>query len=174
MPRVLRNYVRVIESLNRRIGRLAMLLIFVMMAILLYSSISKSFFVPEQWTLEMAQFTLVAYYLLGGAYSLQLGDHVRMDLVYGRWSPTTRAWVDCCTVLFLIFYLGVLLFGGYSSTSYALEYGERSYSAWRPYMAPIKIVACVGIFLMLLQAVALLIRDVAVLRGVDLDGGRSS
>ena len=48
MPRVLRNYVRVIESLNRRIGRLAMLLIFVMMAILLYSSISKSFFVPEQ------------------------------------------------------------------------------------------------------------------------------
>ena len=72
------------------------------------------------------------------------------------------------TVLFLLVYLVLLLYGGLSSTQYALEYGERSYSSWRPYMAPIKIIACIGITLMLLQAVALLLRDVATLRGVDL------
>ncbi len=168
MPLILRRYVASVDKLNRIIGRASMYLIFVMMAILLYSSFSKSLLLPAQWTLEMAQFTLVAYYLLGGAYSLQLGDHVRMDLLYGRWSDRTKTWVDVFTILFLIFYLVLLLWGGYSSTEYALEYGERSYSAWRPYMAPIKIIATFGIVLMLLQAFAMLIKDIAKLRGETL------
>ncbi len=161
MPSIIVNYVRFVDSLNRVIGRLAMLLVFVMIGILLYSSITKAFFLPSLWTLEMAQFIMVAYYLLGGGYSMQLDSHVRMDLLYGRWSPRTRAVVDVFTILFLIFYLVLLLYGGISSTDYALQYGEESYSAWAPRMAPIKIVMCVGIFLMLLQAVAVFFRDLA-------------
>ena len=165
MPNAIRTYVRYVDAVNRRVGRFAMYLIFAMAAILLWSSISKTFFLPSMWTLEMAQFAMVAYYLLGGAYSMQLDNHVRMDLVYGTWSPRTRAWVDSFTIVFLLAYLVLLLYGGLSSTDYALEYGERSYSSWRPYMAPIKIVACVGILLMLLQAFAVLFRDIAKLRG---------
>ena len=159
---------RRVDAVNRRVGRLAMYLVFAMAAILIWSSVSKTFFLPSLWTLELAQFTMVAYYLLGGAYSMQLGNHVRMDLVYGTWSPRTRAWVDSFTIVFLLAYLVLLLYGGLSSTHYALEYGERSYSSWRPYMAPIKIVACIGILLMLLQAFAVLFKDIAMLRGEDL------
>ena len=168
MPNFVRSYVRHVDAVNRRVGRFAMYLVFAMAAILLWSSVSKTFFLPSLWTLEMAQFTMVAYYLLGGAYSMQLDNHVRMDLVYGTWSPRTRAWVDSFTIVFLFVYLVLLLYGGFSSTHYALEYGERSYSSWRPYMAPIKVVACVGILLMLLQAFAVLFRDIAKLRGEDL------
>lgn len=168
MPKIVRTYVRIVEAVGRRVGRVAMCLVFVMAAILLWSALSKTFFVPALWTLEMAQFAMVAYYLLGGAYSLQLDSHVRMDLFYGRWSPRTRCWLDCCTIVFLLVYLGLLLYGGLSSTQYALEYGERAHSAWRPYMAPVKIIACIGIVLMLLQAFALLFRDVARLRGEEL------
>ncbi len=168
MPSFIKAYVRYVDAVNRVIGRAAMYLIFAMMGILLYSSISKTFFVPSLWTLEMAQFTMVAYYLLGGGYSMQLGDHVRMDLLYGHWSSRTKAWVDSFTILFLIFYLGLLLYGGYSSTDYALQYGERSYSSWRPYMAPIKIIACIGILMMLLQAIAMFFKDIAKIRGEEL------
>lgn len=161
MPSIIVSYVRFVDSINRVIGRLAMLLVFVMIGILLYSSITKAFFLPSLWTLEMAQFTMVAYYLLGGGYSMQLDSHVRMDLLYGRWSPRTRAVVDVFTILFLIYYLVLLLYGGISSTDYALQYGEESYSAWAPRMAPIKIVMCIGIFLMLLQAVAVFFKDLA-------------
>ena len=168
MPNAIRTYVRHVDAVNRRVGRFAMYLVFAMAAILLWSSVSKTFFLPSLWTLEMAQFTMVAYYLLGGAYSMQLGNHVRMDLVYGTWSPRTRTWVDSFTIVFLLAYLVLLLYGGLSSTQYALEYGERSYSSWRPYMAPIKIVACVGIALMLLQAFAVLFKDIAKLRGEEL------
>ena len=168
MPNAIRTYVRRVDAVNRRVGRFAMYLVFVMAAILVWSSVSKTFFLPSLWTLELAQFTMVAYYLLGGAYSMQLDNHVRMDLVYGTWSPRTRAWVDSFTIVFLLAYLVLLLYGGFSSTQYALEYGERSYSSWRPYMAPIKIVACIGILLMLLQAFAVLFKDIAKLRGEDL------
>ena len=166
--RGIRAYVRSVDAVNRVVGRFAMYLIFALIGLLFYSSLSKSFFVPSLWTLEMAQFTMVAYYLLGGAYSMQLGDHVRMDLLYSRWTPRTKAWIDAFTILFLVFYLVLLLYGGLSSAQYAVEYGERSYSAWRPYMAPVKIIACVGILLMLCQAVAMFFKDVAALRGEEL------
>ncbi|MGF1660783.1 MAG: TRAP transporter small permease subunit [Rubrimonas sp.] len=166
MPRALVAYVRYVEAFNRRLGRVVMWMIFAMMGVLLYSAISRTAFnAPLLWVVEMSQFMLVAYYLLGGPYSMQTGDHVRMDLLYGGWSDRTKAGVDAFTVLFLIAYLGFLLYGGISSTAYAIEYGERSYSVWRPYMWPIKTIACIGIFLMLLQAIAELIRDVAKLRG---------
>jgi TRAP-type mannitol/chloroaromatic compound transport system permease small subunit len=142
-----------------------MYLIFAMVGILLWSSISKTFFLPSLWTLEMAQFAMVAYYILGGAYSIQLGSNVRMDLFYGAWSDRRKAWFDAFTVLFLIFYLGVLLYGAIDSTSYSLQYNERSPTAWRPYLWPIKIVMCIGITLVLLQAVSELFKDIAKLRG---------
>ncbi len=168
MHPALRAYVRIVEAVNRRVGRATMYLLFVMMAVLLWSSVSKVALVPSLWTLETAQFLMVAYFMLGGPYSLQIGSNVRMDLFYGGWSPRTRAWVDAFTVLALLFYLGVLLYGGWQSTAYALEAGERSRTAWRPYMAPIKICMCLAIVLRILQATALFLRDVARIRGEEL------
>ena len=168
MLRAIRWFVYAVEALNRAVGRFAMYLIFAILGVLLYSSIGKTFFTPAAWTLESAQFLMVAYFLLGGAYAMQLGDHVRMDLLYGRWQPRTRAWVDAVTILFLLFYLVVLLYGGLSSTHYAFEYDETSYSAWSPRMAPIKVLMVVGIALMLLQALAQLFKDIAAVRGETL------
>jgi TRAP-type mannitol/chloroaromatic compound transport system permease small subunit len=168
MRKGIRAFVRVVDAFNRRVGRFAMYLIFAMLAVLLYSSISKTFFTPSIWTLESAQFLMVAYFLLGGAYSMQLDAHVRMDLAYSHWSPRTRAVVDAITVFMLIFYLVLLLIGGISSTEYALEYKETSYSAWSPYMAPIKLVMCFGILLMLLQAIATFFKDLYAARGETL------
>jgi len=174
MPEIMLRYIRTVDAINYRIGRISMYLIFVMIAILLWSSVSKTFFLPSLWTLEMAQYSMVAYYVLGGAYSLQLGSNVRMDLLYGRWSIRTKAWVDAFTVLFLIFFLAVFVYGGIESTRYAVEYNERSPTAWRPYIWPIKVIMCVGGILMLLQAVAELLRDVALLRGVALPPRRAT
>jgi len=168
MPEAILNYVRWVEAINRRVGRIAMYGIFALIGVLLWSSISKTLFLPSLWTLEMAQFVMVAYYVLGGPYSIQLDANVRMDLVYGSWSPRTKAWVDAFSVLFLIYFLGVLLYGGIGSTAYSLEYGERSPTAWRPYLWPIKIVMCTGIVLMLLQATAELFKDICRIRGVSI------
>ena len=183
----MRGYIRSIDAMNRRIGRVMMYGIFVLMGVLLWSTVSKAFFVPSLWTLEMAQFVMVGYYILGGPYSIQLGSNVRMDLLYGDWSLRRKAWFDLFTVLFLIFYLCVLLYGAVSSTAYSLGYWgtepfsffgglvtgaeeighmEQSSSAWRPYLWPIKVVMIVGFVLMLLQCLSELAKDVLRLKGV--------
>lgn len=168
MPRFLLAYVRVVERLNYLVGRFAMYLLFVLAGVLLWSIIAKALLAPPLWTQEMAQFTMVSYFILGGAYSLQLGANVRMDLLYGRWSLRRQAAVDAVTVFAMIFFLGIVLYGGIDSTIYAFEIGERSRTVWRPYLAPIKIIICLGTLLMILQSIAYLIRDIARLRGEDI------
>jgi TRAP-type mannitol/chloroaromatic compound transport system permease small subunit len=169
MPRAVKIYVRYVDAMNRVIGRFAMYLIFAMLGVLLLSSTSRTFFgVSHIWTVEMAQFFLAAYYLLGGGYSMQLDSHVRMDLFYSRWSAKKQAIADVLTAGFLIFYLVVLLIGGISSTEYALSYGQKNYSSWAPPLAPIKIIMTIGITLMLLQVIAALFKDLAKARGEPL------
>ena len=168
MPHLAIVFVRIVEAVNYRVGRMAMYLLFLLAGVLMWSIIAKAFGHPPLWTQEMAQFTMVSYFLLGGAYSLQLGANVRMDLLYGRWSLRRQAAVDAVTVFAMIFFLGVVLYGGIDSTIYAFEIGERSRTVWRPYLAPIKIIICFGTFLMILQSIAYLIRDIARLRGEDI------
>ena len=142
--------------------------LFVIFGVLLWSSISKTFFLPSLWTLEIAQFAMVAYYILGGPFSLQIGANVRMDLFYGGWTDRKKAWFDAFSILLLIFYLGVLFYGAIDSTTYSLQYNERSPTAWRPLLWPIKIIMCVGIFLMLLQAISEFFKDIAKLKGKEI------
>lgn len=170
MPGYIRVYVRTVEAVSRLVGRAAMYLIFVMMGMLLFSSLSRTMFnVSFIWVVEMAQFLLAAYYILGGGYSVQLNGHVRMDLFYGWWSERTKAVMDALTSLIVIFYLVFLLTGGVSSTLYALAYGQKNYSAWAPPLAPIKIIMVIGIALMLLQMSAVFLKDLAKARGRPLE-----
>src|SRR5918996_2187360 len=169
MPGPIKIYVRSIDALNRVVGRLVMGLGFPMRGIPLFSSGSRTFAgISHIWVVETAQFVMTAYYLLGGGYSMQLGAHVRMDLLYSRWQPRTRAAVDAITGGFLLFYLIVLLAGGISSTQYAIEYGQKNYSSWAPPLAPIKIVMVIGIALMLLQVIAVFFKDLAKARGEEI------
>ncbi len=161
-----RLFVRYVDALNHRVGRFAMYLFFVMGAILLASTFSRlALGVPINWALEMSQFLLSAYYLLGGAYTLQLGQHVRMDLFYSNMKPKTRAVTDSITILAVIFYLCVLFWGGVSSTNYSIVYSQKNYTAWAPVLWPVKIAMTTGIFLMLLQTISQFFKDVAEARG---------
>lgn len=182
-------FARMVDGMNRRIGLVVMYGVFVLMAILLWSSISKTFFLPTLWTLEMAQFAMVAYYMLGGPYAILTGANVRMDLFYGNWSLRRKSVIDVVTVLFLLFYLGVLLYGALGSTAYSLGYWgdapiaffaglvtgteeigrlEQSSTAWRPVIWPIKVIMICGLFLMLLQALSEMIKDIARALGQDI------
>ena len=162
------HFIKYVDAFNYRMGRFAMYGIFLMMGILLWSSISKTFFNPSLWTLEMAQFCMVAYYMLGGPYSIQMGSNVRMDLLYGEWDNHRKAQVDAMTIIFLIIYLIFMIWGGWESFMYSLSYGgERSSSIWRPYIWPIKLIMLFGLSLMLLQSISEFFKDILRIKGHD-------
>jgi TRAP-type mannitol/chloroaromatic compound transport system permease small subunit len=169
MPKIIRLYVRCVDAVNRVVGSVVMYLALVMMGLLLFASITRYVFnVPFVWIIEMAQFLMAAYYILGGGYSMQLDAHVRMDVLYERWKPRTRVLMDTLTVFFLVFYLVYMVRGGLASSAYSLKYNQTNYSAWAPPMAPIKIIMTVGIVLMLLQVISIFFKDVAKLTGREI------
>lgn len=169
MKNAVKAYVHAIDSTSRATGKLVMFMVFGMMGILLYESISRTIFnKPHIWAVEFSQFVMAAYYTLGGAYSYLIEGQVRMDIFYHKWSPKRKATMDVITFSILAFYLVILLHGAYKGITYAIEYKQVSYSAWSPVLYPIKIIMTIGIVMMMLQAIAEFFKDLARARGEDI------
>ena len=96
------------------------------------------------------------------------GDHVRMDLIYSKLSDRNKAKMDIFTSMFLVFYLVALLFGSITSLIYTIETNQRLFTAWAPYVWPIKVLMLFGILLMLLQTFSMLFKDIAKIPGREI------
>jgi len=166
--KVIKGYVDGITATSKAFGGMAMYLLFGMLGILFFETCSRTFFnKPWIWTVEMAQFVMAAYYTLGGAYTLIIDGHVRMDLAYAKWSPKNKALADVLTFVLIMLYLGVLLLGGIISLEYSIKYRQKSYSSWAPPVTPIKIIMLIGMTLMILQVIAEFFKDLAKVRGKE-------
>ncbi|HJT14475.1 MAG TPA: TRAP transporter small permease subunit [Dongiaceae bacterium] len=169
MPNLIRSYVRFTDRISDYVGYMAAALIFVMGATLMFDAFTRNVInMPVHWAVELTQFTLAAYYFMGGAFTLKNNSHVRMDLFYSSRSERGRAKIDLVTSVCLIFYLIVTLIGGISSLQYAIETNERRFSIWNPSVIPIKTLLVVCLVLMLMQAASLVFKHVATLRGEKL------
>ena len=166
MNSLIKNYVNITDWICVKVGRITMYLVFVMMFILILSFVTRNIInFPLIWIIEMAQFVITAYYILGGSYSMITDDHVRMDLFYSRFSEKNKARMDAFTSIFLFFYLITLLYGSISSLNYTLETNQRLFTAWRPYVWPIKSLMTFGILLMLLQTLSMFFKDLYRIKG---------
>lgn len=169
MPKFVKTYVRIVDRVSDYTGIVAMYLIFAMVAILLVDAVTRNVIdIPLHWGIEAAQFTLAAYYFLGGAMTIKNNDHVRMDLFYGKLSSRGRDKMDLVTIGCLLFYLVVMLIGSVSSLQYAIETNEKRFSMWNPSMIPIKILMVACIVLMILQTISMILKHVAGLKGEEL------
>lgn len=160
---VFRRYVLTMDAVSISVGKASRYLVLLLMGILLFEAIARLFFNASQiWAVETAQFVMAAYYLLGGAYILIIGGHVRMDLLFHRWTPKNQALSDVITFAISMLYAVVLWYGGWKGLLYAIKYKQVSYSSWAPSLIPIKIVAQIGITIMVLQMISEFIKSVAV------------
>ena len=168
MNKVIKAYVDGITATSIVVGQLAMYLVFGMLGILFFETVSRTVFNhPWIWTVEMAQFVMAAYYTLGGAYTLIIDGHVRMDLAYAKWSPKNKALADILTFTIIMLYLVTLVLGGIISLEYSIQYKQKSYSSWAPPVTPIKIIMLFGMLLMILQVIAEFFKDLAKVRGKE-------
>ena len=169
MPHLIRAYVRIVDRVSDYVGYLAASLIFFMGATLILDAVTRNVLnIPVHWAIELTQFTLAAYYFMGGPMTLKNNEHVRMDLWYANMSDRGKARLDLFTVWCMIFYLGVMLIGSISSLQYAISTNEKRFSMWNPSVIPIKALLTACLVLMLLQAFALVFKHIATLRGKPL------
>ena len=166
MSKFISSYVNIVDTICEKVGRFVMYWVFFMMFLLILSFVTRNIInFPLMWIIEMAQFTITAYYLLGGGYSMLTDDHVRMDLFYGKLSNKGKAKMDVFTSFFLIFYLIILFVGSITSLVYTIQTKQKLFTAWAPYVWPIKTLMLIGILLMLLQAFSTLFKDIAKMKG---------
>ncbi|MBD42038.1 MAG: C4-dicarboxylate ABC transporter permease [Pelagibacteraceae bacterium] len=166
MPKIISLYVNFVDWLCIKVGRITMYTVFLMMFILVLSFVTRNIInIPLIWIIEMAQFIITGYYLLGGGYSMITNDHVRMDLFYSKLSDRNKAKMDLFTSIFLVFYLVCLLIGSVTSLIYTIDTNQRLFTAWAPYVWPIKTIMFFGILLMLLQSISMIFKDFSKVTG---------
>jgi len=166
VPKAVEAYVRHMDSLSRKIGKVVIYLLFAMLGILLGETVARlAVGNPGIWTVEVSQFLLVSYYLLGGGYVLLNDGHVRMDAFYSRWSPKRKALTNVMTfAIFAVFLMTLIIWGTRSSIA-AIVLDQTSRTVWSPPLAPIKITMVTGMVLMLLQGIAEFFKNLAIVRG---------
>lgn len=115
--------------------------------------------------MEMCEFTMTAYYMLGGAYTLMHEGHVRMDLLYDKLTAKGKATADVITFPIALFYMALYLYGSITSLKYAIVHKQVTYSSWAAPVTPIKIIMTIGIALMTMQVISQFFKDLARMRG---------
>jgi TRAP-type mannitol/chloroaromatic compound transport system permease small subunit len=158
---------RGIDALNEKIGLavswalLAAVLICSGNALIRYSlNMSSNGWLEIQWYLFSAMF------LLGSSYTLRRNEHVRIDVVTGRFSKRTQVWIDLFG--FLLFMLPMTLLVLYFSVPFAMtsiRNQELSMNAGGLILWPAKILIPISFFLLSLQGISELIKRIGYLQG---------
>jgi TRAP-type mannitol/chloroaromatic compound transport system permease small subunit len=102
-------------------------------------------------------------YMLAGAYAYRDETHVRVDIVYSRLSARGKAICDVITSAFFFLFTGTMLWTGWRFASDSIAVGEHSFTEWGIQYWPVKLAIPVGAALIILQGIARLARDVAIL-----------
>lgn len=126
--------------------------------------LSSNMWIELQWYL----FSLV--FLLGAAYTLKADDHVRVDVLYSWLSRKGQAWINVLgTLFFLIPFCFVVLWVSvpFASTSWSILEASPDPGGLPRY--PIKTVIPVALVLVIAQGISLMIREVAVIRGYEVE-----
>ena len=160
---------RYIELISEWSGRIPAYLIYPGMLIVVVGVMMRyGFSAPTIWTSAIPQRIFAIYFVIGAAYVFRYDGHVRMDVIYNRWSKRTRAIIDMLImfpcVLAVIF---VLIWHGGEFAWQSVAGLEVCGTPARAPVWPAKIfIPIVGI-LLLLQTIAWFYRNIKIATGRD-------
>jgi len=157
----------VIDALNTQVHRFARWL--VLAAILISAGnalMRKLFSVSSNAYLELQWYLFSAVFLLSAGYTLLKGEHVKIDLIYGRLSRRTQVWIEIFgTLAFLFPFCLVTIYLAWPVFVSKFYNGETSASAGGLLFWPAWGLIPVGYALLLLQGLSELIKRIAFLTG---------
>lgn len=158
-------FLSVIDGMSEWSGKVFSFLVVVATLVVVYEVVMRyAFRAPTIWGLELTIFLCGATYVMAGAYAHLYDAHVKVDVLYLRWTPRIRAIVDLVTAPFFFVAIGVLLWVGAEWTVQAIVGKATSGSIWSPTIWPMRLLIALGSFLLLLQGLAKFIRDFGVAR----------
>jgi TRAP-type mannitol/chloroaromatic compound transport system permease small subunit len=162
---------RWIDALNAFVGRWIYWLVLVMVLESAGNAIVRKLFnSSSNALLEMQWYLFSAVFLLCAGYTLLRNEHVRIDIIQGRLSPRTQAWIDVLGTVFFLMPMA-LAFLWLSWPWFLRSYAEHeiSGSAGGLIFWPARLLVPVGFTLLVLQGLSELGKRVAFLAGAGPD-----
>jgi TRAP-type mannitol/chloroaromatic compound transport system permease small subunit len=130
------------------------------------------FAAPTIWAFDITYMTYGALFMLGAAYALHKGAHIRTDFFWEKFSARKRGWID--SISYIVFFfpsLAILFYLSLDEAVHAWQINEVSdQTPWRPILWPFKAVIPASCLLLLVQGVSELLKSLYMARtGVELE-----
>lgn len=159
---------RFIDALNEKIGHAISWALLLAVIICTGNAVVRYLFnISSNGWLEIQWYLFGAIFLLATSYTLRRNEHVRIDVIVGRFSKRTQVWIDLLG--FLLFLMPATLLILYYSTPYAwisIENQEVSSNAGGLIVWPAKLLIPVGFVFLALQGVSEIIKRIGYLKGL--------
>ena len=127
---------------------------------------------PTIWSFDVTYMLYGTIFMLGAAYALHKGAHIRTDFFFEKWSIRTKGIIDS-TAYIVFFFPSIFTFLLVSGDEgwYAYTINETSeQTPWRPILWPFKMVVPLACLLLLIQGVSEAIKSLYAWRtGIELE-----
>lgn len=163
MPHWMANTVIALDRFSLWVGRVVSWLTIPLIFAMVYEVFVRyAFTAPTAWAYDISRMLYGALFVLGAAYALSKGVHIRSDFIYRKWSVQTQGKVD--TMLYLVFYFPSMVVFLWVSSKWAwssLSQGERGMdTAWMPMLGPIKSCVPIAVAFLIIQGVSELLKSI--------------
>lgn len=171
-PRLLAT-IRIIDRFTDRTGTVVSWLSVVLVAVVFYEVVARYVFnAPTVWAYDITFMSYGALFMLGAAYALLKGAHIRTDFFWDAFSTRTRGIID--SISYIVFFfpsLLLLLVLSWQETLYSIEINELSeQTPWRPILWPFKSVVPITCVLLMIQGASELLKSLYMARtGIELE-----
>ncbi|MDB9493514.1 TRAP transporter small permease subunit [Spirulina major CS-329] len=170
LPQRLTAIARRLDHLNEWVGRFAAGLVLIMVGVGVWNVVGRYLgrFIGQNLTsnalIEIQWYLFDLVFLLGAAYTLKHNDHVRVDVLFKRWSPKTKAWANAIGVVcFLMPFSLLVIYFSWSTVVNSWAIWEMSPDPGGLPRYPIKTMILVSFALLIIQGLAELCRAIAVI-----------
>ncbi|MCG7946902.1 MAG: TRAP transporter small permease subunit [Candidatus Thiodiazotropha taylori] len=160
IEKIARGFDQVNERLGQAISWLSLLMVLVTVAVVVLRYVFQLGWI---WLQESVTFMHAALFLVGAAYTLKHEGHVRVDILYRKFSERGRAWVDLLGTLTLLLPVCLFIFfisWDYVAKSWALFEGSREVGGLEGVFL-LKSLILVMAVLLVLQGISLAIRSLS-------------
>jgi TRAP-type mannitol/chloroaromatic compound transport system permease small subunit len=159
---------RLIDSLNERVGRAAPWLVLIVVLISTGNAAMRYIFnYSSNAFLEIQWYLFGLIFLSCSGFTLLRNEHVRIDLISGRFSKRGQAWIDIFGIIFFLMPMAIaILVLSWPVFVHALLSNEMSNSAGGLIVWPARLMIPAGFLLLILQGISELIKRVGFLKGL--------
>ncbi len=152
------------------VGAIATVAMFLMLVNVFYDAIMRYFFKTGSIALQEMEWHLFSVvFMFGIAYALKEDGHVRVDILYDRLSPRTKAIINIAGTLLLLIPISVLIIDGsiwfvheaYQSGEISGDPGGLTHR-WL-----IKAVIPISFVFLIISSIGFMIRNINIIRGIE-------